>query len=41
MTEDDKQRLNDLLNTSVGGDNNISKNTAGFGLGLYISNFLA
>ena len=40
MSEDDKKRLENLLNMNFE-EEKVSKNTAGYGLGLYISNFLA
>ena len=40
MSENERLKLNDFLNNE-GGDQEISKNTAGYGLGLFISNKLA
>lgn len=41
MTKDEKQRLKALLETETAQTESVSKNTAGFGLGLFISNKIA
>lgn len=40
MNDDVQNKLNEFLN-NIGGDSEISKNTAGYGLGLFISNKLS
>lgn len=41
MTDQEKERLNQLMLTQVKSIEKISPNTAGFGIGLFISNKIA
>ena len=41
MKEEEQRALNSFLDSQGSGENDISKNTAGYGIGLFISNLLA